>query len=257
MTIVHNYNNAGGGEHLQIIDTFKDKAFYENLEDCVSPKIISILNDKFNFPQAEAPYESREVEGKVKIISWFDPLILKLRANPIPQPYEGDIVLRKDPKFNLQDHYPAHVFLPLINKLYSDQKHLLIDDVCCGIGRTEVYLKHLGFNYFHMVDNFSQITKLALTTFMEEAGITYQLNDPNVKPIITYISGFTTFPKEIVDSVELFCHYSNPGLILSLPDILLDKGFILFCRDVDNLLWSWCKESKLEEFKDKIKPFVV
>lgn len=235
---------------MKIIDTFKDQNFYTQLALNVNPKIFSILDRRFNFL-------SHDVKGKIKLIDWFKPDLLP--HNPQPRPFENDLKFKMSSKFVLQDHFPGYIFIFLMDLLYSDRKDVLIEDVCCGIGRTELYLKHLGFNNFHMVDDFSQIRKESLETFMIEGQINYRLNEPNVNPDISYISGYPTFPKEVNDSIEFFCHYSNPAITKQLCEsgLLASKGFIHLCTDVDNFMLAWCKQDKFEKFDKLIQPFVV
>lgn len=234
------------------IDTFKDINFYKQLEKNVNPIIISALNKHFYFDEGfyfgDTAYDKR---GKTYLISWFDPN--NLYKNTLPQPYNDDIHFRTNKKFNLQVHYPTYSFLYLVNTLYSEQKDVLIEDVCCGIGRTEIYLKYLGFTNFHLIDNFSQIKENDLYIMLNEAKIECKINQINLNPIISYISAFPNFPGEINDSIEFFCHYTNPRMIENLTPILKHKGFVYLCTDSDNLMMAWCKTEKHEMFKNKIK----
>ena len=231
---------------MKIIDTFKDKQFYMDLHTNVCPLIKSVIYDNFNFGDSS---------NKKYLISWFNPE--KLYKNVLPQPYKGDLSFRQSKKFNLQLHYPTYIFLHVVNALYNNRKDILIEDVCCGIGRTEVYLKYLGFTNFHLIDNFSQITKNDMLIFLKGANLKYKINQDNLNPIISYISAYPSFPKPINDSIELFCHYTNPSMINVLTPTLKNRGFVLLCRDIDNLMLAWCKKEKQKEFEKKLKPWII
>jgi len=233
------------------INTFKDINFYKELEEKVSPLIISTIYKYFFFDTSS----DENKKNKDRLIQWFDPKNLYL--NCLPQPYEGDLTFRQNKKFNLQLHYPTYILLYVINKLYADRKNVLIEDVCCGIGRTEIYLKHLGFTNFHLIDNFSQIEKHHLTTMLKEANLQCSINQQNLNPVISYISAYPSFPKEINKSIELFCHYTNPSMIETLTPSLKNQGFVLLCQDIDNLMVAWCKKEKFIEFKTKLEKYEV
>jgi hypothetical protein len=244
-----------------ILDLNKDIELYKHLS-----QFNTWLEDLYN----------ESTKGH-KIQPWFD----------IKTP-QSDPIFRKQFEPVKLHIYPSNYFtISLINRLYQDQKDILIENVCCGIPKLECYLSQLGFYHFSLIDDFSQFPKEVLYKFVLGFNNYLFLNDLN-KPskVVNWIE-YPVYPKRIdsngdfslysvgldnpdldqydydyiQDSVELFCSYVEITETMFLNSIdyhcfFNGRGFVKLCTDPQNMLYVYCRKNKYEEFVQKLQPLI-
>ena len=235
------------------INIFKDKKMWENLEK-YNTDIIDVYNK----------------DGGKGSTYWFNPDTFKehswVRKRTVAgQSFIKDLEYSK--YYNLFLTGGNYLSLFLINKLYSDNKNILIEDVCCGMGRLVFYLSKLGFNNFSMIDDFSQIREELFNAVMKKGNVNFVLNQKKTKPIVSNLVDYPWYvnptpneisPKdEVPDSSELFCFYCAPNIFVSIGKYLLENGYKELCMSQDLISVAYCKEEKYEEFKNKLKSYII
>lgn len=232
------------------IDIFKNMEFWNNLSQ-YNNDIIEIYNK----------------DGGKGSTNWFDPNYLnniwirksdkkgKFVINDLKNPSNWKLIL----------HPNNYLCLFLINALYSDNKNILIEDVCCGMGRLVYYLSKLGFNNFSMIDNFSGVTKNLFETMMKKGNINYILNQKEIRPIVSNLSCYPWYhgvddegkpcPKDIlpIPECEIFCFYCANVIFETIGKTLLESGYRELCQDEDCTQIAYCRANKLDEYREKLK----
>lgn len=237
-----------------IIDVFKDPNFFKSLEPY--NKIIWEACKTATFAKEGQEYDL----PNNKVSYWFNPNHLgelHLSKNYPNKTYK----VTKNKKFKLLLYFPNYISLYLINLLYKNRKDVLIEDMACGMGRVDVYLRQLGFTNFHFTENFCQVSEALLKTTMKLANIDYTLNQLNTEPVIINLVGWTKLTRSTIpDSVELLCFYNREDLVEVREDglyVVSDsdeykpiKDFKFLCTDVDELTNVFCRKDKYEEFSN-------
>jgi len=225
-----------------IIDIFKDPSWYAGLEKY--NKVIGNAYNQFDFKIKKSSTDYWFRPGRVASLPLIDNW-------PKPNP------LTKDKKFSLILYAPNYVTLFLANVLYQDKKDVLIEDVCCGMGRLIFYLSKCGFNNFSLVDDFSQLPKGLMVSLMDSEKIKYVLNEKDTKPSLVNIVGYPHFIKPFPLSTELFCAYPNIRLTFWTMNEILTQGYRILGKDRNELMLFYCKESKYKEFYEKLERYKI
>jgi len=195
---------------------------------------------------------------------WFDPGAV--RNLPMSSNYPGNLPIQQDPRLDLVLYVPNYFSLLLINTLYRAQ-NINIEEQACGMGRLSFYLSKLGFEDFHLMDNFTQMPKTLLDALMGPAGIKYTLNDIGYKPTVLNLVGYTYFIKPVLPETELVIISDNTTLViddaekgLMYRDHDLVKyspleGKVCLAEDVNGVGRAYCNKDKVDEFVAKLKQY--
>ena len=195
---------------------------------------------------------------------WFDPK--NARKTPYPATYwsyPNTHPVQEDSRFNLIMNCADHLSLGMISVLYGNSKDVLIEDMGCGMGNLIFYLSKLGFTNFNLIDNFTQISQSLLEKFMMSGGIKYSLNKNGVSPVISNVIQCTEYPSfNKNNSVELFCSYKlmekDKGVFnVDLNDFYNNWQFTCLAKDKYEMMYFYCRENKYEEFREKLKNYVL
>ena len=147
---------------------------------------------------------------------------------------------------------PNYLVLFLINLFYPNQKDILIEDICAGMGRLIFYLSKCDYTNFSIIEDFSQVSKNLMQGILVD--INYILNDYSTNPAVINIAGYPNYPKNhIPNSVELFCGYGN-ALLLETAEKMLGKNYVELCTDHNMITKAFCRKEKFDEFYNIIKP---
>lgn len=176
--------------------------------------------------------------------------------------------LQDSEKYNLILHPANYLAIFLINRLYSQDKHILIEDICCGMGNLVFYLAKCGYNFFSLVDDFSQVPKNYTVNLLSSLDIKYISNKPaelygrtvfeKTNPIVVNMVGYHTYPKQsngiydFSNKTELVCLDADDKLFNSFGQYLLHSGFVVLCEDFNNISMAFCKRELYNEFITKI-----
>lgn len=240
-----------------IIDVFRNTKFFRKLEP--GNKIIRQVCKKVTFAEEGEEYD---LENN-KVSCWFNPDYLrylhisKYYPDKVPQ-------LTMQLKFSLLLYFPNYISLYLINLFYRHKKDILIEDMAAGMGKLVFFLRLLRFKNFHLTEIFTQVSKFLLDEMMKAAKIKYILNDNNLNPIVINLVSWTHITREHwPESIELACIYYNIGLVKEIKGKLFItapsgehvemKDFRFLCKDVDDLMYIYCRKDKYSEFLRKIK----
>jgi len=237
------------------IDIFKGCDTYNYLEQF--NHVVDKVGNGANYKK-DCNYNTNKNEASF----WFNPE--KARYTPLPANYPDLANVQFDKRLNLTLHCANYSALLLIDTLYNDNKNILIEDICCGMGNLIFYLSKLGFKNFNAIDNFSQLPQQLFESLMQEGNIKYSLNNMTAQPIVSNLIAYIKYVKMINEipyipnSLELFLSYvplmpNNNNLHLDPDEFFNKHNFTCFTKDEDRLLWGYCKEHKYDEFKEKIQ----
>jgi len=244
--------------------------------------IVNILKDTGWIDELE-PYNAqlRQVHEKYYPMEgndWFDPD--KYRQNPLSRLYpELDPVINYRPDYKLIFYLPNYVPLFLVRELYGDKRDILIEDVGTGNGNLIYFLAKSGFKNFNTFENFSECPKDLFNDMMDVSGVTCEVNNLKVNPVVLNNSSSPRFcyiapgidaeglvlledaryyqVSRDLSNVELICFYSNKHWEVIAPYILKPLGYSFLCRDTDHVGVAWCRNDKLKEFNEKLSKWMV
>ena len=255
-----------------IINIIKDISWINELEK-YNNDIINV-HSNYTFPNSSYKPEKNEASP------WFDPD--KYRQAPLSRTYPNIAPEQSKAEYKLIFYLPNYVTLFLIKELYKDRKDILIEDCGPGSGNLIFFLSKLGFTKFNVFDKFLQCPKQLFIEMMQVDNIKYTLNNFLTKPTIAnncsapfvYItygldkkfifrsqaeaSKMTPDVVELnlnrdVSSLELICFYTNRQWEEMAYKILKPQGYSFLCKDSDDMGVAWCRNDKLQEFKEKLK----
>jgi hypothetical protein len=203
------------------------------------------------------------VEGKL-ISKWFNPDTGHL--NPLPGTYPELSPCQKEKKWCLLGFIPYYTSLFVISKLYHDNKKILIEDACTGLGRFPFYLSKMGFENLTVIDNWSQLPQFMFMRLMKVGGVFPTINDLTCEPTVVNISGYIYYPKKLVKGkryfgddkadiyispkTELFCTYLRvPHVIAPLKR----AGFDFLATDVDETMFVYCRRHLKGKFEERLR----
>jgi hypothetical protein len=235
-----------------IINIFKDMQLWKDLA-YYNMELIR-ASRYFQYNEAEKEYDL----PNNKISRWFDPRFIK--EMPTSRTYPNIDPKQLEEKYCLVLYNANYLNLFLISKLYNDRKDILIEDIGSGIGHLLVYLKKLGFDQFTIKENFSQMTEHCLRTYLDYFKINFELNNPNSNSRVMNNSGVpdsSVFNLDNKNNLELITCYTNNSLEKIAEDYFVRNGFKFLCRDIDNFSFAYCKENLYDNFKNKLKDYIV
>lgn len=195
---------------------------------------------------------------------WFDPSQIRntstSRYHPLIHPTQ------LDPRLCLVMHIANYVSILVINTLYADDKDVLIEDMCCGMGNMVFYLSKLGFTNFSMVDNFTQVPYDMFDKTMKlitRSTPTFRctVNNPNSTPkvinLVAYVSFLRSRIPEAAD-ILMFSVPIMPGMgNLEIDDEEFYEKYCLLACESNQFLWVYCKKDKYQEFYEKLSPIQI
>lgn len=234
-----------------IINLLKGKELYRSLEQYNVDFNSCYNNVKFVHDRV---YNTAYMEASW----WFDPkMVRRLPLSHLHTEQNPTLPIQREPDLCLNLYAPNYLFLLLINELYQNKKHILIEDRGGGMGALIFYLYKLGFNNFNMIENFSQLCPELFLRLMRNHSINCSLNRVDISPIAVNLVGYTQFMTGVYESIELFCIYNQDRLIKELNQRIDcgEKDLKFLCRDKDNIIYAYCKKEKHEEFTQKIEKF--
>lgn len=235
-----------------LIDIFKhfDSSVFSNLKQY--NQAIKDVSSHYKYNHGGIEYD---LPNGV-ISRWFDPDFIK--EMPTSRTYPNTAPEQFKDVYNLVLYNGNYLGLFLINKLFANRKDILIEDIGSGVGHLLVYLYRLGFNNFHIIEDFSQINKGSLDLMMNTFDIKYQLNNRELNPIVIHNSGVPDMSVfNIKPSIELFICYTNRTIENWAREYLPTKNFIYLGKDMDDFAFAYCREDKFEEFKTILKPYLL
>jgi len=240
-----------------IVDVFKDNTqFFQKLQGYNS--VIKEVCKKVTFNSESEEYDL----PRNRVSRWFDPNYLRYLYFPKYYPHQTKDT--HDPKFNLVLFFPNYITLYLVNLFYQEKKHVLIEDMACGMGRLVFYLTKLGFTNFSLTENFSQLSKFLFDEMMKAGKVNYVLNDSTTNPIVLNIVSWTAMTRtDFPSSTEVFFAYNDVGKLVEKIDGKFHvkvpsgtniemKDFVFLCNDVDELMRVYCRKDKYDEFKTRM-----
>jgi len=232
-----------------IVNYFKDKSLWEKLEKYNT--YLMIVSNAFT-------YRSHNFELKKEEVSdWFYPP--KVKYNSVGRSFPNSHEASKNPDFKLYLNLSSYLVVFLLDILYNGKRDVLIEDVGAGDGKLEYYLDKIGFNNFHLIENFQELPIKLLNANLK--GIPYKLNDiQNTFPIVVINSGSYSASNDITlrwpPSIELAICYTHENFDCEEFYKRLEYwGYKFLCRDVHNLAIAFAKYDKYEEFMEKLKPY--
>lgn len=233
-----------------IINIFKNKKYFENFKNYNFEIIRASKKLKYNNPDHEYDLPNNVIS------EWFDPH--KIRRMPTSRTYPLPAREQFKDEYSLILYNANYLGLFLIPTLYQDNKSVLIEDIGAGVGHLLIYLNVLGFNNFHIKENFSQVSKDSLDLVMSHFNIVYQLNNQELKPVILHNSGVPE-PSSFLfnDQTELAICYTNRNIEEWANKYWKEKNFIPLCKDADDFAFAYCREDKYQEFKEKLSPYAT
>ena len=221
--------------------------------------------------------------------SWFNPEYIKrggkkgLWCRKSDKPgtfYINDFVSPND--WNLVMHPNNYLPIFLINLLYEDNKDIVIEDVCCGMGTFSYYLSLLGFNKFSLFDNFTGVNVELLDNMMLKNNISYTINQQQVMPTVSNMSAYPWYTSPMtmgiplsetgggwdetdtepktnipIDTCELFVFYCAKNIFETIGKYLLNNGYVELCQDEDCITVAYCKKEKYDEFIKKVGAYAI
>ena len=243
-----------------IIDIFKDSGLYQTVHQH-TPQLLEVLH--------KHPYVSDRDYYTLfgESSSTFAPA--EVRHIALSHTYPNTIPVQQDKRLCLNLTACNYTSMLVINKLYSDKKNILIEDIGAGACKFIFYLAKLGFDNWHIIDNLSQVSPDLMRDVCIAANIKPLLNSRDRKPVVfnrvgqPYIQTYDNFSS--YENAELYCVYNNWKTIELLQeswrsDITLKANkkypqriFKLLCKDVYDMTHVFCIESKLDEFRDKLR----
>lgn len=227
------------------INIFKDDYFKQFEEQ--SKKIIKV-SEVMKYTSGDQEYD---LPNNV-ISEWFNPT--QIKRMPASRSYPHPTQEQMGDEYSLILYQANYLALFLIPKLYENNKDVLIEDVGAGVGHLLAYLSKFGYHNFHVRENFSQMSKHCLDLVMGEFGLSYELNNENIKSTILHNSGVpepSTF--YFSDKSELAICYTNRGIEAWASKHWAEKEFVFLCKDLHDHAFAYCHKNKLEEFKSKLK----
>lgn len=235
------------------IDIFKGHTLYKSLQQY--NKSIERVSLSSNYEKGGF-YNTKENEASL----WFD--YRRVRETLLNACYPNIHPVQKDARLCLHTHAPNHIALLLINLLYED-KEILIEDICCGMGNLIFFLSKLGYKNFNAIDNFSQLPQELFERLMKKGNIKYFLNHMKYEAVVSNLIGYPHYIKidennnPFVSSfLELFlCSFDLENKELSLINNEYCKrlDFVPLCKDKYSMLYAYCRKNKYEEFSEKLQ----
>jgi hypothetical protein len=206
---------------------------------------------------------SGEYDFKNKVISpWFDPKNIRDLGLSRTYPHMSPVQYRKEYCLNI--HCSNYLPLFLIDKLYTNRKNILIEDIGGGMGWLFFYLNKLGFNNFQLFDNFSQVSQEAAEDFINSfklaCHVTTPTTDPGtiLDPVITNNVGVPSYlVRKMSPNLELAICYTNRELEKQAKDFFYKNNFKFLCKDSDDLSFSYCREDKYAEFNNILECYSI
>jgi hypothetical protein len=191
-----------------------------------------------------------------KISPWFDPK--NIRNLGLSRTYPEMAACQYRREYCIYLHCSNYLPIFLINILYANRKNILIEDIGGGMAWFFLYLNKLGFNNFHLWDNFSQLSKHVVEDFIKTTNLNCAINDSSLSPVITNNVGVPGFVvRDVFPETELICCYTNRSLEKQSVEYFKEKGFSYLCKDIDDLSFVYCRNNKLEEFKGKLSEYTT
>ena len=229
-----------------IIDIVKHSKIFFDLEQ-YNP-LIKTITDKYT-------YSSTYDLGHDKISPWFEPK--NIRDLGLSRTYPEMAACQYRREYCIYLHCSNYLALFLINLLYENNKNILIEDIGGGMAWFFLYLNKLGFNNFHLWENFSQLSQHVAEDFINTYKLKCAINIPELNPVIINNVGVPDFiDRKISPETELICCYTNRSLEMAAVNYLKNKGFSYLCRDIDDLAFVYCRKDKFTEFQVKVKKYV-
>jgi len=232
-----------------IIDIIKNPVLFEELKQY--NRDISDVTANFKF--------SSTYDFSDGVISpWFNPANIRDLGLSRTYPNMDPCQYRKE--YSLYLHCSNYLPLFLIDTLYSrgcsSGADPLIEDIGGGMGWLFAYLKRRGFNNFHLWDNFSQLSEQTAKYFISYRELNCVINDASLQPTIVNNVGVPgVLVRELNPNLELVTFYTNRELEKSASAYFPANGFSFLCKDTDDLAVAYCRNDKLVEFKQKLKPY--
>lgn len=228
------------------INIIKNPVLFESLKQYNEGIINFSQKWSYNKPGEEYDFKNR------KISRWFDPRYI--RDLGLSRTYPDMCSIQYRPEYSLILHCSNYLSLFLINLLYHNKNTILIEDIGCGRGDFFYYLNKLGFNNFHGVDNWSQISIDCAKEFSKDFALNIEFNNSNAHPTIINNVGCAEFPiREINPNLELITIYTNRAHENLLAETMPNKGYKFLCRDTDDTAIAYCRQDKHKEFIERLK----
>lgn len=239
-----------------IIDIFKDNGLYKSLKpynNIIKQVSHTSKYDKGGF------YNTKENEASL----WFD--YTRVRETLLNAHYPEIHPIQLDDRFCLYTHAPNHIALLLIELLYKENRDILIEDICCGMGNLVFFLSKLGYKNFNVIDNFSQLPQELFERLMISGSINYSLNDMSANAVISSLIAYPHYVKYkkeeeiyIPESLELFLSYvplfpNEKHLDINGEYFFNELDFVPLCTDEYQMLYAYCKKKKYDEFSKKLE----
>jgi hypothetical protein len=221
------------------INIIKDPSFFESLK-YLNQKIEG-LSSNFTYNKPGEEYDLPN--GRISL--WFNPK--NVRDLGLSRTYPHMDACQYRPEYSLIIHCSNYLALFLMKQLYSSRKDVLFEDVGAGMGWLYLYLQALGFNNFHSVDNFSQISEKACRFFSDAHNLNVRFNQLDLTPIISNNVACPLMPR-FTSGLELIINSTNPSAVEYLKSNADKNNFQFLCVDSDNLTISYCREDKYREF---------
>lgn len=231
------------------INYFKDYSIWSNLA-----KHNNHLLDVGKQYTYSLKYDLKKKEASY----WMNPFAIK--NVPVGRSYPKPHPASESDEYNILVYLGYYLPLFLINLLYSD-KTILIEDTGAGDGKFYYYLDKLGFNNFHLIENFTQCPEHLLKANLE--GINYKLNEQDTLcPTVVTNNGCFNISTNLAirwtPSIELAVCYTHEGF--DCPEFFAKAeswGYKFLCRDRDNLAIAFVRADKYDEFSTKLKEYEV
>lgn len=233
-----------------IVDIVKNPELFENLSKYNSD--ITKFMDNYRF---DSNYDFSN-----KIISpWFNPK--NVRNLGLSRTYPEMDACQYRREYSLYLHCSNYLAIFLINLLYANGccgEDILIEDIGGGMGWLFLYLNKLGFNNFHLVENFSQCSQESAKQFIFINNINCQINNFKLNPVVVNNVGVPgVVLRELNPKTELIVFYTNRDLERDAYRYLSNNGYNYLCRDTDDLAVAYCRNDRLEEFRKKLVNYAV
>jgi len=233
-----------------IINIFKDMTLRKILE--TPSNQIRAISSKIKFCNSGEDYDL----VKDRISAWFNPD--RITQYPTSRCYPEVASEQRKPEYQIALYPANHLTLFLIKLLYNERKDVLIEDIGTGVGHLLVYLNYLGFNNFHVIENFSQTTQNVLDLVTKNFNVEYKLNQEELNPVIINNVGVNAiYIRKIAPETELIISYTNRKHEEWARNNLPKQGFKFLCKDQDDFTFAYCREDKYEEFKREIEKFEI
>lgn len=241
------------------LDIFKGISFFKNLE--IFNSSIYDITKKVTY-RKDWNYDVNLNEAAF----WFD--ADQVRNTPLPKDYPKIDPIQLDSRFNLILHIANYMSLLIIYYTHKDNREILIEDMCCGMGNLMYYLTKLGYTNFSLLDNFSQLPKFLFDETIslikkETKNFKFSLNNFDAKPKIFNLVAYPHYIKRdsldqeiIPDSIDLFLSYLplEPNTRhLSINNNKFFKTYRCLAKDDFRMIWAYCKADKYDLYTEKLQ----